>query len=78
MPDDCIIIPIVKRKEAMYCVECDSIYNFSDSRTGCPRCGNRCTHPMVWGKQISNNRKEEDYLRVNGKGEKYSLYHYAR
>lgn len=75
--NDCIIVPTVRIKEAMYCAECDVLYNFSDSPKGCPRCDNRCAHAMVWGKQITTT-KEENPHRINGKGRKYSIYHYAR
>lgn len=38
---------VVRKKGAMYCTDCDSMYNYSDSDKWCPNCGNLFPHSMA-------------------------------
>lgn len=52
--------PVVRKKGAMYCTDCDAIYNFSDSDKWCPNCGNLFPHPMSCiGRKLKEDKNDE-------------------
>jgi hypothetical protein len=54
------LVPVISRKGARYCSQCDCVYQFADSRTCCPNCGNKFTHALsCMGRSQKEDKQDE-------------------
>lgn len=56
------LVPVVSRKGARYCSQCDCVYPFNESKTCCPNCANKFTHALscMGRKQKEDKQDEKD------------------
>lgn len=56
------LVPVVSRKGARYCSQCDCVYSFRESPTCCPNCANKFTHALscMGRKQKEVKQDEKD------------------
>lgn len=61
------LVPVVSRKGAHYCSQCDCVYPFIESPTCCPNCANKFTHALscMGRKQKEVQQDEKDNSNIS-------------